>query len=214
MNKHLDGSKCEGKVRMPLKSEIAEYWEALSSLYFRCVFDPGEPICWACGYFSQRYESTGEGFDKNKDVFSYWNAHKYLERCHILPKVLGGCNCEANLVLLCKECHRESPDTANLELFAKWMANRQSWIHRDIAKMNVAAKELDYQHDVKDYQLFVSDEYIDYLQTNGVEVSGNFSWSTKYACLIQFKEEHPDKVQAIRSRFDRVVSEGVLQDEF
>ncbi|UCJ05810.1 hypothetical protein KTO58_19235 [Chitinophaga pendula] len=41
--------------------------------------------------------SNLEGFE----IFKAWENQNYLQRCHIVPKVFGGCNCEANLIMLC-----------------------------------------------------------------------------------------------------------------
>ncbi|MCM3711484.1 HNH endonuclease [Sporosarcina luteola] len=44
-----------------------------------------------------------------------------LERCHIVPKSLGGTNSPENLVLLCKRCHNENPNITDPEIMWDWI---------------------------------------------------------------------------------------------
>jgi hypothetical protein len=40
-----------------------------------------------------------------------------FERCHIIPRALGGQSDPSNFFLMCKRCHRESPTSANEDAF-------------------------------------------------------------------------------------------------
>ena len=47
---------------------------------------------------------------------------KYLERCHLIPKALGGSNNADNLVLLCNEHHMQAPNTSlSKEIMLEWI---------------------------------------------------------------------------------------------
>jgi hypothetical protein len=122
---HLDGSICDHRTNMPAKANIAKYWkDEKCHEFFGYFMDWGEPSCWACGKWNEKYDMD---LNNVKDVFSSWNKHPYLDRCHIMARALGGCNCEANLALLCKDCHKASPDTKNIHLFANWVRNRKKF---------------------------------------------------------------------------------------
>ena len=45
-----------------------------------------------------------------------------LEKCHLIPKALGGNNDINNLVLLCNEHHKQAPNTSlSKEIMLKWI---------------------------------------------------------------------------------------------
>ena len=184
---HLDGTVCNDRKSMPSKADIAFYWRNQAFDTFNYFMDWGEPSCWACGKW---YESCPD-LEKQglpvKKVFSYWNKHYYLERCHILPKAHDGCNCPANLTLLCKSCHKASPDTRNLALFATWVKNRASnfeLIHEDLKRVQ---KELDYTIEEFDYRILDSPQFLKFAIKNAIPVGGKIPMSTRYALLIEFK---------------------------
>lgn len=58
--------------------------------------------CWCCGHESR------------------------LQKCHIIPKSLGGCLNPANIVPLCAQCHDESPDVADQGEMFRWIASQQN----------------------------------------------------------------------------------------
>jgi hypothetical protein len=50
------------------------------------------------------------------------SAHKRkLQRCHIIPRSLGGDEGPSNLVLLCAQCHSEAPNVADPEFMWVWL---------------------------------------------------------------------------------------------
>ena len=103
----------EERPTMPTKEAIARWWwhhgwdEARE--YRLNLVDFGEPCCWACGTWRSSWTS--------------WHKAS-LERCHIVPHALGGTNDPSNYVLLCKDCHLESPDTPHREAMLTWIRNR------------------------------------------------------------------------------------------
>jgi len=78
--------------------EIADYWAARGSECGLAVdWAEAKERCWRCGYKSR------------------------LQKCHIVPKSLGGKNDPSNLVLLCGRCHREAPNIADSRFMWIWM---------------------------------------------------------------------------------------------
>lgn len=86
-----------GEIRTK-KGEIADYWFNIVDESGLSV-DASEAIerCWRCGYKAR------------------------LERCHIIPKSLGGSDSANNLVLLCKRCHIENPNINDPEIMWDWI---------------------------------------------------------------------------------------------
>lgn len=80
------------------KEKIVEYWTNRIPEWELSVdwIDAGV-CCWRCGYF------------------------KRLEKCHIIPDALGGADAPENLVLLCKQCHRDAPNTMDKDFFWDWI---------------------------------------------------------------------------------------------
>lgn len=112
---------------MPNNYEIMEYWKdkQLFGKYY-IVGDLGEPNCWGCHL--PIHVETNKLLKKN-DIKSIWNKTSgSLQRCHIIPKQLGGKDTVDNLFLLCPMCHEESPDTDSKEAFLRWVygKNRHS----------------------------------------------------------------------------------------
>ena len=78
--------------------EIVNYWAAHQDECGLSVdWAEAEDLCWRC-------------------------AHKrLLQRCHIIPKSLGGNENPSNLVLLCAQCHAEAPNVADPEFMWVWL---------------------------------------------------------------------------------------------
>jgi hypothetical protein len=73
------------------KKQILEYhYKNTDECGMGCDADEWHHRCWRCGYIRD------------------------LEKCHIIPKSLGGnCNDPSNFVLLCNMCHQEAPNVNN-----------------------------------------------------------------------------------------------------
>lgn len=112
-------------------SQIVDYWRyhALPKNPHICVVeDIGEPRCFACGKLAIR---KGEKEDRLREELGIqmWDdaeVKRNLNRCHIIPKSLGGEDKPYNLFLLCPECHKESPDTYNPDIFFGWVERKRS----------------------------------------------------------------------------------------
>lgn len=97
--------------------QVYEYWKDKKIKNIYIVSYPDEPSCWACNKKIQI---------KGNTIESIWkNTKKHLERCHIVPEALNGKTIPSNLFLLCKKCHKESPDTVHKESFFNWVYNQR-----------------------------------------------------------------------------------------
>jgi len=78
--------------------EIADYWGNHSDECGLSVdWIDAKSLCWRC-------------------------AHKRkLQRCHIIPRALGGSEDPSNLVLLCAQCHSEAPNVNDSEFMWVWL---------------------------------------------------------------------------------------------
>lgn len=113
---------------MPPKSRIAEYWlgteEGRSRLPDNAaLIDFGEPSCFACG-------AMAAAPDEPPVLWKVWNRAGLLERCHLVPRALGGPDTCKNLVLLCRACHHDAPDVADPQYMLDWIARRESQFNR------------------------------------------------------------------------------------
>ena len=105
------------------KAAIAQYWlESKNGTDHlpdnAALLDPGEPTCFACGWPATKP-------DVSPRLWSVWNRAR-LDRCHLVPRALGGDDAPSNLVLLCSDCHREAPDVADPRYMLRWIARRES----------------------------------------------------------------------------------------
>jgi hypothetical protein len=67
-----------------------------------------------------------------EEVLRRWDKVRPLQRCHIIPKSLGGSDEPSNLFLMCAECHDLAPNTPLPHLFFKWV-DKQSWFTRSFS---------------------------------------------------------------------------------
>lgn len=89
------------------KQQIVDYWETRKyEGYMGTDWDTATEACWCCGKFT-----------------------KNLEKCHIVAKMLGGEDKVSNYVLLCKSCHRDSPDFDNPDYMWDWIKNNSEFCY-------------------------------------------------------------------------------------
>jgi hypothetical protein len=87
--------------------DLVDYWELKKyEGDMGTDWDEAHKRCWRCGHDSSR-----------------------LERCHIIPKSLGGSNKPENLVLLCNPCHKEAPDVTNKDSMWDWIKRTKSFCY-------------------------------------------------------------------------------------
>lgn len=183
---HIDNTEClQNKKTMPGRSKIAYYWKDSSYQYFDYLMDWGEPSCWACGTFDGTLDIELKCYTEI-EIFRVWENHSYLQRCHIVPKALGGCNCESNLVLLCHRCHKDSPDTRDPIHFINWVRNKKKIYFQEIKDVMTL---LEYTAEENDWKLMASKEFKEYYSNNSVIVGGLTPLSTFIACFLEFKRK-------------------------
>ncbi|SOD88366.1 HNH endonuclease [Spirosoma fluviale] len=174
---------------MPSRAKIAYYWKESSYQYFDYLMDWGEPSCWACGIFAGLLD-VDVSDEKDFEIFKNWANHDYSQRCHIVPKAFGGCNCEANLVLLCRRCHQSSPDTRDPIHFVNWVKNKKKVFSQEIKDV---MSLLNYLPEENDSKLLLMKEFKEYYRENSVIVGGSRPLSSFIACLLEFKKIHKTK---------------------
>lgn len=96
------------------------------------VADWGEPECWACG----KYIKINNNNDNLKKTWNDKKVASKLNRCHIIPKALGGLNSPENMFLMCEECHYLSPDTIYKKGFFIWVYDRKKCFEKTIFGFN------------------------------------------------------------------------------
>lgn len=107
-----------------------------------------DPCCWACGKLVFRDKLQLEKYinEETEDYRGLWSDKKVaskLNRCHIVPAMLGGGDKPSNLFLLCERCHVESPDTSNPANFYRWVAKRRNeYINGDL-RAEIMFKEIE-----------------------------------------------------------------------
>jgi hypothetical protein len=126
---------------LPSNYQIFDYWKDKKLPNgFLVIWDWGEPCCWGC---SLPIKVETPDLLRNRDFKTIWNRTSgYLERCHIVPRSLGGSNEPSNLFLLCPKCHRASPDTEDPNIFLEWVTYRRSTHIGGVSK-----RELEEIHD-------------------------------------------------------------------
>jgi len=75
-------------------------------------------------YWASRVDESDLGVDWCDALDRCWRCAietKRLERCHIIPKSLGGADDKSNLILLCKRCHREGPNVKDKNFMWEWI---------------------------------------------------------------------------------------------
>ena len=109
--------------------QIADYWvnvQPIDESLLNFDWSDAHTHCWNCGDNKQS--------SSNKENIR-------LERAHIIPHALGGEDTASNYVLLCKECHREAPDSKNPKYIWEWIkSNRTTFGMAGTYKIDKALK--------------------------------------------------------------------------
>jgi 5-methylcytosine-specific restriction endonuclease McrA len=93
------------KTKQWIKDAVA-YWE--SRVYegdIGCDWDEADVRCWRCGYL------------------------RACQKCHIVPRSLGGGDEVDNILPLCADCHDEMPNVADSTEVWKWIAADHGELH-------------------------------------------------------------------------------------
>jgi 5-methylcytosine-specific restriction endonuclease McrA len=131
---------------LPGRGEIFLHWkDRLGELGL--FVDWGEPSCWACGFhYDDKYDVPSPQVTLER-IVQCWERIP-LQKCHIVPKSLGGADTADNLFLMCRECHDRAPNTPFPEIFFEW-ARAQSSSRRESAKIEEALRSLSVPEDMR-----------------------------------------------------------------
>jgi len=135
--KTLSKGKKNPKRSMPKVEKILKYWRSDEASWHmehmsqmaRMKFDFHLKInsihqeCFACNRIFLKYK--------------WRSTRNIVERCHIIPHMLGGSNKASNFVLLCKHCHLENPNVDNEVAYFKWLQSHKS-------RVEIISDEIDH----------------------------------------------------------------------
>ena len=84
----------------------------------------GEPYCFACHILMPVEDGLG--------MKSWQQASRFLDRAHLVDRSQGGLDGPQNVMLLCKQCHREMPEFTGeeAELALLWVRTHEYWEQR------------------------------------------------------------------------------------
>ena len=87
---------------MRQKERIADYWEEnIGDREINVPWDDALTHCWCCGM------------------------EALLEKAHIIPKAFDGQQIPSNLLLFCRRCNSQNPETVYSEFFWLWIKGRK-----------------------------------------------------------------------------------------
>jgi hypothetical protein len=74
-------------------------------------------------YWTQHQDECGLSIDWAEADELCWRCaqSRKLQRCHIVPRALGGSECPSNLILLCGQCHAEAPNVEDPDFMWTWL---------------------------------------------------------------------------------------------
>jgi hypothetical protein len=109
-------------MSMPHPSEIALYWSREDP---EICLDPGEPSCFACGFWRESWDHADPKIAWSRALK---RGRRSLERAHIFANADGGPAEAGNLVMLCRPCHAAAPMTLRKEDMLAWIKDRKCWL--------------------------------------------------------------------------------------
>lgn len=87
-------------------TECVDFWiDKIDECDLGTDFSEATTNCWRCGYLRK------------------------LQKCHIIPKSLGGEDKPENIIPLCLQCHDEMPDVRDKEEVFKWIKSSHGTIY-------------------------------------------------------------------------------------
>ena len=155
-------------------------------------------MCWACGFhYGTKYDIRRSDASWH-EILRCWDKIP-LQRCHISPSSLGGTDEEANLFLMCRECHDRMPNTSISQIFFEWARAQNSNV-RETAKIrdaldafcfeNAAWQDLERTINLEEFKSWSRDKFgLHRPQSNYAPVSSRLTPATlvglaAYYCRI------------------------------
>lgn len=185
---------------LPSKADIFDYWK--NKLDLKDIFiDWGEPSCWACKWgWDGRYDirHPDESWEK---ILRAWEKAP-LQRCHILPRSLGGSDDVSNLFLMCRECHDLAPNTTNMDFFFFW-ARKQNWCRRASTRIKTEMELLEINKEqinqlnnilvTQDFQTWLSGNVgIHFPQSKYSSIYSRITPSSMLGALLKYIQDNPE----------------------
>ena len=109
--------------------------------------DWGEPACFACGYYQERWDHTPP-WDEEQDgpvpdrvLNERWRLSR-LQKAHLQGYQFGGDNDPDNYAMLCRRCHIDAPDVPDPFVMVEWMRRRPPFAASLTAEVMQIAPEL------------------------------------------------------------------------
>jgi hypothetical protein len=102
-----------------------------------CDWDDADKVCWNCG------------------------CCRSLQKCHIVPKALGGEDSPQNTVALCAQCHDLAPDVLDEGEIWRWIKGNQAgksglyhsyWVEEALSMANATYADVDADKFVESLQ--------------------------------------------------------------
>ncbi len=128
------------------KKDIVKYWaKRIPETELSVDWADADVRCWRCGYL------------------------RCLEKCHIVPNALGGHDAPENLVLLCKKCHKEAPNSNDSEFFWDWLKSSATpfygtfWILKAIEEFESLYKT-NFEKELESVEGFTQKDFNDFLE--------------------------------------------------
>ena len=105
----------------PSAKRIIEYWKSQPQLPCGVTidWDTAHEKCWCCGYSDPEFPQYT------------------TERAHIIPHALGASSEPENFVLLCPECHHDSPDVNDSMAMWKWISKYSKYPYEMILEQHI-----------------------------------------------------------------------------
>lgn len=117
------------RLNTPSTGTIARHWEDHLNELGISPSDFETPNCFACGKSSYSKKS--------------WSNCR-MQRCHIIPRALGGSSSAGNFLLLCNSCHEAAPDINDRELVLRWVRERKIHIFYELRAIDDAFEQFGY----------------------------------------------------------------------
>lgn len=104
-------------------------------------------------YWSEHQDECGLSVDWAEALTLCWRCAqgRRLQRCHIVPRALGGSEEPRNLVLLCAQCHSEAPNVDDPEFMWVWLRAHAVcfygtyWYHRGLREYEFVFKRKPFE---------------------------------------------------------------------
>lgn len=139
----------------PSAKRIIEYWKSQPQLPcdVKIDWDTAHEKCWCCGYSDPEFPEYT------------------TERAHIIPHALGGSSDPENFVLLCPECHHDSPDVNDSIAMWDWIKlEYKNWLNELTLELRtIYSHFLIYRPDLNNNTDLIKDAIFEFFKTDDMQ---------------------------------------------